>query len=51
MELGFEEAQALFESASQNARVWTESWVAMRLYCLNCGAERLGTFTAKPARG
>lgn len=46
MELGFEEAQALFESPSQNARVWTEGWVAMRLYCLNCGAARLGKFTA-----
>lgn len=46
MELGFEEAQAQFESASQNARIWTEGWVAMRLYCLNCGSARLGKFVA-----
>jgi hypothetical protein len=26
--LGFEEPQARFESASQNARVWSEAWVA-----------------------
>ncbi len=42
MQLGFEEAAATFVSASQNARVWTEGWVARQLYCPNCGAERLG---------
>jgi len=35
--LGFEETQARFESASQNARVWSEGWVADRLFCPNCG--------------
>jgi type II restriction enzyme len=44
MKLGFEETQALFESPSQNARVWTESWVALWGFCLNCGAQRLGRF-------
>jgi type II restriction enzyme len=36
--LGFEEERTPFDSAPQNARVWTESWVAQQLYCLNCGA-------------
>ena len=39
--LGFEEAPAHFESASQKARVWTEQWVASTLFCPNCGAPRL----------
>ncbi|HEX7761537.1 MAG TPA: DpnI domain-containing protein [Caulobacteraceae bacterium] len=38
LNLGFEEAGALFESASQNARVWTEQWAHLRLFCPNCGA-------------
>lgn len=41
MHLGFEEAGAVFESPSQNARIWTEGWVARQLYCPNCGALRL----------
>lgn len=36
--LGFEEERAPFDSGSQNARVWTEGWVARQLYFLNCGA-------------
>jgi type II restriction enzyme len=39
--LGFDEAQAAYVSGSQNARVWTEGWVASRLYCPNCGASSL----------
>ena len=35
--LGFEEAQAVYESPSQNARVWTESWVSYSMFCPNCG--------------
>ena len=42
MSLGFQEGAAVFQSASQNARVWTEGWVARQLYCPNCGAARLG---------
>ena len=44
--LGFEEAQARFDSPSQNARVWTESWVARSLFCPNCGAETISRFPA-----
>jgi type II restriction enzyme len=39
--LGFEEALTPFESASQNARIWTEGWVAKSLFCPSCGADRL----------
>jgi len=42
--LGFEEAGARFESASQNARVWTEQWVAAHMFCPNCGAARIGRY-------
>lgn len=42
--LGFSEAQAPFESPSQSARVWTESWAARELFCPACGAERLNTY-------
>lgn len=41
LDLGFEEPAAAFESPSQNARVWTEQWAASRLFCPNCGGERL----------
>jgi type II restriction enzyme len=44
--LGFEDLQARFESASQNARVWTEGWVARSLFCPNCGAEEVSPFPA-----
>jgi type II restriction enzyme len=30
-----------FTSASQQARVMTESWVGRNMYCVNCNAERL----------
>lgn len=39
--LGFEEAPAAFESASQTAKARSEGWVAGRLFRPNCGAERL----------
>jgi type II restriction enzyme len=44
--LGFEEAQARFESPSQNARVWTEAWVARSMFCPGCGAARISQFPA-----
>src|SRR5687768_7984195 len=44
--LGFEEAQARFESPSQNARVWTEGWVARSVFCPNCAAEKISQFPA-----
>ncbi|MEO8813104.1 MAG: DpnI domain-containing protein [Caulobacteraceae bacterium] len=44
LNLGFEESATPFENASQNARVWTESWVALHLFCPNCGAPRLKQF-------
>jgi len=39
--LGFEESQAAFNSGSQQARVWTEGWVAREAYCINCGSPSL----------
>ncbi|WP_074797539.1 DpnI domain-containing protein [Devosia psychrophila] len=44
MKLGFEEAQSIYLSGSQNARVWTERWVADWVYCVNCGASQLSQF-------
>jgi type II restriction enzyme len=44
MKLGFEEAAIAFESPSQKARVWTESWVGQQLYCPNCGAPSLSKY-------
>ena len=44
LNLGFEEAATAFVSASQNARVWTEQWVAANLFCPNCGAPRITQF-------
>lgn len=44
--LGFAERASVFESASQNARVWTENWVAHRLFCPNCGAASLNQHPA-----
>lgn len=42
--MGFAEPQAVFEGPTQNARVWTESWVGLNLYCPSCGAARLDKF-------
>jgi type II restriction enzyme len=44
MKLGFEESQTPFESASQQARVWTEQWIASQMFCPNCGAPSLSQF-------
>ena len=44
--LGFREEAAVFESASQNARVLTEEWVAGALFCPNCGAQPMTRFAA-----
>jgi type II restriction enzyme len=44
MKLGFEESQAPFDSGSQQARVWTERWVATEMFCPNCGAPKLSQF-------
>ena len=46
MKLGFEESQAAYDSGSQQARVWTERWVADWMFCPNCGAARLSQFPA-----
>jgi len=44
LHLGFEESATAFESATQNARVWTEQWAAMWLFCPNCGAQKMSQF-------
>lgn len=41
MKLGFEESQTPYDSGSQQARVWTEGWVAREMFCANCGNARL----------
>ena len=46
MKLGFEEFQTPFNSGSQQARVWTERWVADWMFCPNCGASKLSQFPA-----
>jgi len=44
--LGFEEPPARYVSGSQRARLFTESWVASRLFCPNCGEHRIAPQTA-----
>jgi len=44
MKLGFEEPQSFYDSGSQNARAWTESWVRNWAYCPNCGNSTLSPF-------
>jgi type II restriction enzyme len=39
--LGFEEAPAHFQSATQKARVTTERWALTWLFCPNCGGQRI----------
>jgi type II restriction enzyme len=46
MKLGFEESQAVYSSASQNARVWTERWVKDWVFCPNCGSPKIDQFPA-----
>lgn len=42
--LGFAEERAVFQSASQNARVLSEGWVVAHMFCPSCGAARLDPF-------
>jgi len=42
--LGFEEAQASYNSGSQKARAWTERWVRNEVYCPNCGGQNIKQF-------
>ena len=44
--LGIEETQAPYVGPTQNARVWTEGWVARSMFCPNCGAEKISQFPA-----
>lgn len=44
MGLGFEEQQAPYESASQNARVLTEGWMRRWAFCPACGHEEIAQF-------
>lgn len=46
MKLGFEESQTPYDSGSQQARVWTERWVADWMFCPNCGTSSLSQFPA-----
>jgi type II restriction enzyme len=46
MKLGFEESQAAYTSGSQQARVWTEGWVAREIFCPNCGNPTLSQLPA-----
>lgn len=46
MKFGFEETQAKFKSASQQARIWTEQWASQWIYCPNCGNSSLEKFPA-----
>lgn len=46
MKLGFEESQTLYDSGSQQARVWTERWIADWMFCPNCSAPKLSQFPA-----
>jgi type II restriction enzyme len=46
LNLGFEEASAHFESASQNARVWTEAWAGANLFCPSCGRSDITRYRA-----
>ena len=46
MKLGFEEAQTAYESGSQRARSWTESWVRDQVFCPSCGNPSMTQFKA-----
>jgi type II restriction enzyme len=46
MRLEIDEPQRSYDSGPQRARVWTESWVAREMFCLNCGAPRLTQLAA-----
>jgi hypothetical protein len=44
MKLGFEESQSSYNSGSQKARAWTESWVSAWAYCPHCGNAKMSSF-------
>jgi type II restriction enzyme len=44
--LGFEEAQASYNSGSQRARAWSERWVGAEAYCPSCGQTNMKQFEA-----
>jgi type II restriction enzyme len=46
MKTGFGETAATFVSASQTARVDTESWASTNMFCPNCGASSLSPYPA-----
>lgn len=46
MKIGFSELAARFVSASQTARVDTESWAGQNMFCPNCGCSALVPFPA-----
>lgn len=46
MRLEFDEPQSAYDSGSQKARAWTESWVRSWCYCPHCGNANLSPFTA-----
>jgi Dam-replacing family/Dam-replacing HTH domain len=46
MKLGFEESQTSYESPSQSARAWTESWVREQAFCPSCGNSTVRQFPA-----
>ena len=44
MKLGFEEEQTPYESPSQSARFWTETWVHKQVFCPNCGLANISKY-------
>lgn len=44
MKLGFEEEQSPYQSGSQSARFWTETWVHNQVYCPNCGQSSIDKY-------
>jgi type II restriction enzyme len=44
MKLGFEEEKTPYQSPTQSARFWSESWVRSQVYCPNCGHAALSKF-------
>ncbi len=46
MKLGFDQTQLPYNSGSQRARAWTETWASKELYCPNCGNPKINQFVA-----
>src|SRR4051794_30832518 len=44
MKLEFDEPQTPYTSGSQSARAWTERWVRERVFCPNCGSQKINQF-------